>query len=81
MKPILTFLALPAAALFFSSCDTTPDTPAEAAAEQQADALEDRADAVRDADNSGALGTTGDAAERRADELEDQADEVRDAAE
>jgi len=81
MKPLLTLMALPAAAFLFASCDTTPDTPQEEAAERQADALEERADAVRDADSTGTLGTTGDAAERRADALEERADEVRDSAE
>lgn len=83
MKKIqmIKFLAIPAAAFIFASCDTPAENAREDAAETTADAMEERADAVRDQDNSGALGTTGDAAEAEADAIEERADDVRDAAE
>lgn len=78
--------------LFLVSCKSEPETIREVELEQQADTLENQADAVRvegerradmqerRADAIEARpDATRDAAERRADALEQRADEVRDA--
>lgn len=72
MKKIA-ILAAAAAALSLAACDTATEQKIDAQTEAQADAIEDQADAVREADE----GVNSQVNEAKADALEEKADAVR----
>ena len=72
MKKIA-IIAAAAAALSLAACDTATENKIDAQTEQKADALENQADAVRDADP----GVNSQVNEAKADALEEKADAVR----
>ncbi len=84
MKIITRIALLAVAPLALAACDSTAENTAETAGDQmqgeaevQADAMEDRADTVRQADP----GMNSDGTEMKADAMEDNADAVREQAE
>lgn len=72
MKKIA-IIAAAATALSLAACDTATEQKVDAQTEAQADALENQADAVRDADP----GVNSQVNEAKADALEEKADAVR----